>query len=137
MRDEQVLHWIRLAIAWPSDAAFHATAVIALAIGLGHKHRNVAFFNHIGAFGKGVLHVDGNGDRADFRARHASCDMLRTVIQLHAHVVVRAHALGQKKVRNPIDICIELGIREIAPGVVLTVELKKHVISTLFRKPIP
>lgn len=47
VRNEQRRHRVRLSAKWSGNAAFHTRAVVALAIGLGDNHRNVALLEHV------------------------------------------------------------------------------------------
>ena len=137
MRNEQRRHVVRLTAKRPRNATFHARAVVTLAIGLGDNHRDVALLEHIHAFGKRVLHVNGHCHRAEFSACHAACDMLGAVVELHAHILAGGHADRAKKIRNAIDVCIEFGIGEIALRAIFAMKLKEGMRPPVSGEPFP
>lgn len=61
-----------------------------------------------------MLHIDGHRHRAELGTRHAARNVLGAVVELHAHILASGHADRAKKIRNAIDICIEVSICEIA-----------------------
>ena len=135
--DEQRRHMVRLSAKRTGNAAFHALAVVALAIGLGDNHRDVALLEHVHAFGKRMLHVDGHRHRAEFGARHAACDVLGAVVELHAHILAGGHADRAKKIRNAIDVCIEFGIGEIALRAIFAMKFKEGMRPPVSGEPFP
>jgi len=137
VRDEQRRHRVRLSAKWSGNAAFHTRAVVALAIGLGDNHRNVAFLEHIHALGKRMLHVDGHRHRAELGTRHAARNVLGAVVELHAHILASGHADRAKKIRNAIDICIEFGIGEIALRAIFAMKLKEGMRPPVSGEPFP
>lgn len=71
VRDEQRRHRVRLSAKRSGNAAFHTFAVVALAIGLGDNHRNVAFLEHIHALGKRMRILMGTATAAELG--HTPC----------------------------------------------------------------
>ena len=128
---------VRLSAKRTGNAAFHTRAVVALAIGLGDNHRNVAFLEHIHALGKRVLHVDRHRHRAELGTRHATRNVLGAVVELHAHILAGGHADRAKKIRNAIDVCIEFGIGEIALRAIFAMKFKEGMRPPVSGEPFP